>query len=40
MKYVATFTKTGRMIYTSHLDLVRVFLRALRMADMRPEYSN
>ena len=40
MKYVATFTKTGRMIYISHLDLIRVFLRALRMAGLRPEYSN
>lgn len=40
MKYVATFTKTGRMIYTSHLDLIKVFLRGLRMAEIRPEYSH
>jgi len=28
------------MIYISHLDLIRLFLRVLRMCDMRPVYSN
>ena len=39
MKYVIEFTKTGRMAYISHLDLARVFLRALRMSGLRPAYS-
>ena len=39
MKYVIEFTKTGRMAYISHLDLSRVFLRALRMTGLRPAYS-
>ena len=28
------FTKTGAMIYISHLDLMRLFMRALRRADL------
>lgn len=39
MKYVIEFSKTGRMSYISHLDLSRVFLRALRMTGLRPAYS-
>ncbi len=29
-----TFTKTGAMRYISHLDLMRLFTRALRRADL------
>ena len=39
MKYVIEFSKTGRMAHISHLDLSRVFLRALRMTGLRPIYS-
>ena len=39
MKYIIEFSKTGRMAYISHLDLHRVFLRALRMTGLRPAYS-
>jgi len=39
MKLVFEFTKTGDMVYISHLDLGRLFLRALRMAGLRPVYS-
>ena len=40
MKLVFEFTKTGSMIYISHLDLMRLFLRVLRMAGLRPVYSH
>jgi radical SAM-linked protein len=40
MKYVVKFSKTGRMIYISHLDLTRMFIRALRRSGMRPAYSH
>ncbi|MCL2492867.1 MAG: TIGR03936 family radical SAM-associated protein [Clostridiales bacterium] len=33
------FTKTGSLIYLSHLDLTRLFLRVLRMTELRPSYS-
>ncbi|MCL2110901.1 MAG: TIGR03936 family radical SAM-associated protein [Clostridiales bacterium] len=39
MKLVFEFTKTGNMIYISHLDLARLFLRVLRMSGLRPAYS-
>ncbi|MDR1797909.1 MAG: TIGR03936 family radical SAM-associated protein [Clostridiales Family XIII bacterium] len=39
MKYVLTFVKTDRMIYISHLDLMRAFLRALRTGGLAPSYS-
>jgi len=39
MKLVYEFTKTGDLIYISHLDLGRLFLRVLRMAGLRPAYS-
>ena len=39
MKAVFEFTKTGDMIYISHLDLGRLFLRVLRMSGLRPAYS-
>ena len=40
MKLVFEFKKTGDMIYISHLDLTRLFLRVLRMSDLRPAYSH
>jgi radical SAM-linked protein len=39
MKYLANFLKEGRMVYISHLDLQRMVLRALRMAGLRPAYT-
>lgn len=33
------FSKTGAIKYISHLDLTRVFLRALRRSDIRLKYS-
>jgi len=39
MKVVFEFTKSGDMIYISHLDLGRLFLRVLRMSGLRPVYS-
>ena len=33
------YTKTGNMKFISHLDINRLFLRALRRADLRPRYS-
>ena len=40
MKLVYEFTKTGDIIYISHLDLGRLFLRVLRMSGLRPVYSH
>ena len=40
MKLVFEFTKTGALIYISHLDLTRLFLRVLRMSGLRPSYSH
>jgi radical SAM-linked protein len=40
VKYVLCFAKTGNMVYISHLDLARLFLRALRMVGLRPDYSH
>ncbi|MDR3365180.1 MAG: TIGR03936 family radical SAM-associated protein [Clostridiales Family XIII bacterium] len=40
MKLVFEFTKTGNLVYISHLDLARLFLRALRMSGQRPAYSH
>lgn len=33
-KYSFKFSKTGEMIYISHLDLLRLFARAARRADL------
>lgn len=33
-KMIFTFTKRGMMKYISHLDLMRLFMRALRRADL------
>jgi len=38
-RYLVEFIKTGPIIYLSHLDLSRLLLRVLRMADLRPAYS-
>ena len=39
MKLVFEFKKTGDLIYISHLDLARLFLRVLRMSGLKPVYS-
>ena len=39
MKLVFEFSKTSNLIYISHLDLMRLFLRVLRMSGLRPVYS-
>lgn len=38
-KYTLYFNKTGRMTFLSHLDLLRLFERALRVAKIRIEYT-
>lgn len=38
-KYVMTFSKTGVICYTSHLDLMRFFNRAFKKAGIKLEYS-
>lgn len=38
-RYVIGFNKTGFIKYTSHLDMLRFFKRALKKADIRLEYS-
>lgn len=38
-KYVMTFSKTGVICYTSHLDLMRMFKRSFKKADIRLAYS-
>ena len=38
-KYVMTFSKTGTICYTSHLDLMRVFHRVFKRAGIRLAYS-
>lgn len=40
MKLVFEFRKTGDLVYISHLDLARLFLRVLRMSGLRPAYSH
>ena len=39
-KYRLTFSKTGFARYLSHLELMRVFIRALRRADLNLVFSN
>ncbi|MCL1896308.1 MAG: TIGR03936 family radical SAM-associated protein [Clostridiales bacterium] len=39
MKLIFEFRKTGDLVYISHLDLARLFLRVLRMSRLRPAYS-
>ena len=34
VKYSTIFTKKGRMVYISHLDLMRLFRRAIRRAEV------
>ena len=39
MKLVFEFKKTGDLVYISHLDLTRLFLRMLRISGLKPAYS-
>lgn len=39
-KYIITFTKNGYIKYTSHLDMVRLFERVFKRADIRLAYSH
>ena len=39
MKLVFEIAKTGSLAYISHLDMMRLFLRVLRMSGLRPAYS-
>lgn len=39
MKYIIEFSKTGVICYTSHLDIMKVFKRAFKKADVRLAYS-
>ena len=38
-KYVVEFSKTGTICYTSHLDIMRMFKRIFKRADIRLAYS-
>jgi radical SAM-linked protein len=38
-KYVISFSKTGYIKYTSHLDMMRMFKRAFRRSDIKLQYS-
>ena len=38
-RYVLTFKKEGYIVYTSHLDMLRLFKRAFRRVGMPLEYS-
>ena len=38
-KYVLTFSKTGIICYTSHLDIMRMFNRVIKRAGIRLSYS-
>lgn len=38
-QYIIKFSKEGYICYTSHLDLLRLFKRALKKADIRIAYS-
>ncbi len=38
-KYIVEFSKTGTMCYISHLDMMRLFNRTFKRADIRLEYS-
>jgi len=38
-KYVITFSKTGTICYISHLDLMKMFKRTFKKADIRLVYS-
>ena len=38
-RYVIKFSKTGYVKYTSHLDLLRMFKRAFKKADLGLSYS-
>ena len=38
-KYLLTFTKSGLLIYISHLDLIRLFHRTVRRLDLPVVFS-
>ena len=38
-KYIVEFSKTGAMCYISHLDMMRLFNRLFKRADIRLAYS-
>jgi radical SAM-linked protein len=38
-KYVISFSKNGYIKYTSHLDMMRMFKRSFRRADIKLQYS-
>lgn len=38
-KYIITFSKTGTICYTSHLDMMKMFKRAFKRAGIRLSYS-
>jgi radical SAM-linked protein len=40
MKIVFEIAKTGNLVYISHLDMMRMFLRVLRMSGLKPVYSH
>lgn len=39
MKYIIKFKKTGKICYTSHLDIMKVFKRSFKRAGIRLKYS-
>ncbi len=39
MRYYLKFNKSGSLIYTSHLDILRLFKRVFKRAGISPEYS-
>ncbi len=38
-KYILTFSKTGNICYISHLDLMRLFYRAIKRSGIKLGYS-
>lgn len=38
-KYIITFSKTGTICYTSHLDMMKMFKRAFKRAGIKQSYS-
>ena len=38
-RYAVKFTKNGFLKYTSHLDMLRLFKRIIKRADIRLKYS-
>ena len=38
-KYILTFSKTGTICYTSHLDMMKMFKRVFKRAGIKQSYS-